>query len=118
MVVQHIIQVRDLDFRHRPASHKIFPSQHCACTCYSSVMHDCCLIRSLVEDNKQVQTTTGLPTVNNQTTVITVSVSTAVVLCTLIITGFITYMYVMKLRSKQHVNNQNSAQRYVYHSSN
>ena len=65
----------------------------------------------IAEDNIKVQTTTGVKSENDQTTVIAVSVSTAVVLCTLIITGFITYMYVMKLRSKQHVNNQNSAQR-------
>ena len=74
-------------------------------------MHNHCLIRYLVEDNQQAQqTTTGLQTENNQTTVIAVSVSTAVVLCTLIITGFITFMYVMKLRSKQHVNAQRSHQ--------
>ena len=106
MMVQCIILVLYFEFRHRPTSHGIFPLQRCACTCYSSVMHDCCLIRSLVEDNKQVQTTTGLQTENNQTTVIAVSVSTAVVLCTLIITGFITCMYVMKLRSKQDVSDQ------------
>ena len=112
-MVQRMIRVLDFGFIHRPTSHELFPLQRCACTCYtcySSVMHDCCLIRSLVEDNQQAQTTTGLQSENNQTTVIAVSVSTAVVICTLIITGGLVCVYFIRLRSKQDLRNKNSAQ--------
>ena len=105
-----MIRVLDFDFRHMPTTHKLFPLQRCACACSSSVMHDCCLIRSLVEENKQAQTTTGVQSENNQTTVIAVSVPTAVVLCTLIITGGLVCVYFIRLRSKQDLRNKNSVQ--------